>query len=98
MPRSGPISSGGAVTATGALADEHKLEPYYSDGSRRPAGMTWSHRLLDGRWCQADIPLRGGRRGDWIVILDEPLTVTPALRCPNCKTRAWLDGGSCRPF
>jgi hypothetical protein len=84
------------VTTTGALADEHKLEPYYSDGSRRPAGLAWSHRLPDGRWCQADIPLRGDRRGGWIVILDEPLTVTPALRC-GCGRKAWLTGGKVRP-
>ena len=86
------------MTATGALADEHKLEPYYSDGSRRPAGLAWSHRLPDGRWCSVDIPLRGGeRRSGWIVILDDPLTITPAMRCNRCSASAWLDGGSVRP-
>lgn len=86
-----------AVAVT--VAEDHKVEVRYAAGTRKPAGLTWTHRRPDGAWCTADIPLRGGdRRGGWIVILAEPLTVTPALRCPTCKSRAWLDGGSCRPF
>lgn len=84
----------GDVTQPG---EDHAYELYYRDASPKPAGLIWSHKSADGRWCTADIPLRGtDRRGGWIVILADPLTATPALRC-SCGRKAWLDGGRLRP-
>ena len=38
----------------------------------------------------------GAGRAEWSIVLDEPLTLTPALRCTSCKARTWLDGGKTR--
>jgi hypothetical protein len=74
-------------------------ELYYSDGAHGPAGLRWAHQRADGTWCATNFPVRGhgNGRGEWTIVLAEPLTITPALRCPSCRSRAWLDGGKLRP-
>lgn len=73
-------------------------ELYYSDGSHGPTGVRWTHQRADGTWCVTNFPFRGhgNGRGEWTIVLAEPLTVTPALLCPCCKARAWLDGATLR--
>lgn len=80
------------------LDDDNAIRLYYRTDVHGPIGLLWSHRLDDGRWCTTDIPFRGhgAGRAEWSVVLDEPITITPALRCAGCKTRAWLDGGKTR--
>jgi hypothetical protein len=73
-------------------------ELYYAHGSYGPAGLRWAHQRTDGTWCAANFPFRGygNGRGEWTIVLAEPLTVTPALSCPSCRSRGWLDGGKLR--
>ena len=73
-------------------------ELYYSNRSHGPAGVRWTHQRTDGTWCAANFPFRGhgNGRGEWTVVLAEPLTATPILRCPVCRSKAWLDGGKLR--
>lgn len=78
---------------------ENAYRLYYSGAMHGPAGLVWSHLLDDGRWCSTDIPFRGhgGGRAEWTVVLDNPLTLTPALRCKACRSAGWLDGATWRP-
>lgn len=73
-------------------------ELLYRDGSSRPTGVRWTHQRTDGTWCAANFPFRGhgNGRGEWTIVLTEPLTVTPALRCPACKAKSWLEGATLR--
>lgn len=66
--------------------------------ARTLTGLTWSHRQADGRWCSTEIPFRGygDGRGEWTILIEDPITVLPALRCPACKAKVWLEGGKPR--
>jgi hypothetical protein len=81
------------------LDPDNAIRYYYRTDVVGPIGLVWSHHLDDGRWCAANIPFRGygDGRPEWTVVLDDPLTITPALRCKACATKAWLDGGAVRP-
>lgn len=93
-----PVTTGPATDTRTWLDDANAYEFYRSAGSNGPAGLTWTHQRGDGTWCAVNIPFRGygDGRGEWTVILEEPLTVTPAMRC-QCGIKAWLDGGRVRP-
>jgi hypothetical protein len=88
LPGDGPVR----------LDDENAYRLYWRTDQLGPAGLVWSHRLDDGRWCSVEIPFRGngGGRGEWTILVEDPLTITPALRCKECRRVAWLDGGKLR--
>ena len=85
------------LTAPVQLDDCNTYELLH-DGQDRANGLIWSHARPDGQWCAVNIPFRGHGRGmaEWTVVLEHPLTVTPALRCPACRARMWMDGGKGR--
>ena len=78
---------------------DNAIRLYCRTDAAGPVGLVWSHHLEDGRWCAANIPFRGygDGRGEWTVVLEDPLTLLPALRCRSCGGKAWLDGGAVRP-
>lgn len=87
-----------AVAEQPASVPAAAYEVYYSGDTPSPASVRWTHQRADGTWCAATFPFRGhgNGRGEWTVILAEPLTATPVLRCPVCRSKAWLDGGKLR--
>lgn len=93
------LRGGGRMEVAVRLDDANSYELYYRDDRIRPAGLIWKHQRPDGSWCMVDIPFRGHGHGgpEWSVVLEDPLTVTPALRCAACRGRLWLDGGKGRP-
>ena len=77
----------------------HAYRFWYRADSTRPAGLIESHRLPDGRWCEGSIAFKGFGEGspEWIVVLEDPLTLTPSILCRECGEHFWLDGGRARP-
>lgn len=95
------------MTVTGYTPDEdnatfldetHAIRYWYRADSPRPAGLIESHRLPDGRWCEGSIAFKGHGEGspEWTVVLEEPLTLTPSIRCRDCSEHGWIEGGRWR--
>jgi hypothetical protein len=80
------------------LDDDHAYRFWYRAGSPHPAGLIESHRLADGRWCEGSIALKGHGEGspEWTVVLEDPLTLTPSIRCRDCSEHFWIEGGRVR--
>jgi hypothetical protein len=95
------------VTVTGFTPDEdnatfldegHAYRYWYRADTTRPAGLIESHRLPDGRWCEGSIAFKGfgGGSPEWIVVLEEPLTLSPSIKCRSCSSHGWIEGNRWR--
>jgi hypothetical protein len=80
------------------LDESHAYRYWYRADTTRPAGLIESHRLPDGRWCEGSIAFKGFGDGspEWIVVLEEPLTLTPSILCRTCKHHFFIEGGRVR--
>lgn len=80
------------------LDENHAYRYWYRADSPRPAGLIESHRLPDGRWCEGSVAFKGFGEGspEWTVVLEDPLTLTPSIRCRSCSNHGWLEAGRWR--
>lgn len=67
----------------------------------RWAGIMEIHKRPDGSWCRGSVDFKNrGLKNDggtWTVICEEPLTLSPSIRCRSCKEHGWIEGGRWRP-
>lgn len=83
------------------LGGEHLIRAVVEDvdGSTRPAGWLEYHRDPTGEWCGGFLSRLGSRiqvedgRPAWMVVLEEPLTLTPSVLCTTCGSHGWVVEG-----
>ena len=80
------------------LDENHAYVKYFYQG--RWAGLLEMHKRPDGSWCRGSVDFKNrtpdSDHGTWIVVSEEPLTLSPSIRCRTCDEHGWIEGGRWR--
>ncbi len=71
------------------------IEPHRLRG--KIDGVLYWHPCINGGLREGWVPIRPKNPGGWDVVSEDPLTLTPSLRCRACGHHGWIRAGAWVP-